>query len=189
MERTPGIVSLKFGAAQNAAIDESVFRLLYDATSQPLRAYLLHLCRRPDVADDILQETYCRYLLHRRMDMDESQTRSYLFRIATNLVHDRARSGMDATVPEVPERGSAPNLETHLDVRTTLRRLKPRERELLWLAYVEGMNHEEIAAATGLRPLSIRILLFRARRKAAELLAPGDTPRSTPPDGALKRFA
>jgi RNA polymerase sigma-70 factor (ECF subfamily) len=58
------------------------------------------------------------------------------------------------------------------DVRSTLRRLKPRESELLWLAYVEGMNHEEIAAATGLRPLSIKILLFRARRKAAQLLAP-----------------
>jgi RNA polymerase sigma-70 factor (ECF subfamily) len=175
MERTPGIVSLMFGAAQSAAIDESTFRLLYDATAQPLRAYLLHLCRRPDVADDILQETYCRYLLHRRKDMDESQTRSYLFRIATNLVHDRGRSGMDATVPEIPERGAAPNLENRLDVHSTLRRLKPRERELLWLAYVEGMNRDEIAAATGLRPLSIKILLFRARHKAAQLLTPGNT--------------
>ena len=162
-----------FGAAQSAAIDESAFRLLYEATCQPLRAYLLHLCRRPDVADDILQETWCRYLLHRRNDMDESQTRSYLFRIATNLVHDRARSGVDAVVPEVPERGARPNLETRLDIRATLAQLKPRERELLWLAYVEGMNHDEIAAATGLRPLSIKILLFRARRKAARLLAPG----------------
>jgi len=178
-----------FGAAPSAAIDESAFRLLYDATSQPLRAYLLHLCRRPDVADDILQETYCRYLLHRRTDMDESATRSYLFRIATNLVHDRVRSRVDALVPEVPERGSRPNLETRLDIRATLAQLKPRERELLWLAYVEGMNHQEIAAATGLRPLSIKILLFRARRKAAQLLAPGEKPRSTPPNGTQKRFA
>jgi DNA-directed RNA polymerase specialized sigma24 family protein len=34
------------------------------------------------------------------------------------------------------------------------------------------MNHEEIAAATGLRALSIKILLFRARRRAAALLEP-----------------
>jgi RNA polymerase sigma-70 factor (ECF subfamily) len=53
-----------------------------------------------------------------------------------------------------------------------MRALKPRERELLWLAYVEGMNHAEVAAATGLRVISVRMLLFRARRKAAELLAP-----------------
>ena len=111
--------------------------------------------------------------------MDESETRSYLFRIATNLLHDRVRSRADTWVPagepdnasEIPARVTA-SIETRLDVRSTLRQLKPRERELLWLAYVEGMNHEEIAAATGLRPLSIRILLFRARRKAAHLLTP-----------------
>jgi RNA polymerase sigma-70 factor (ECF subfamily) len=183
MERTPGIASLMFDA-QAGAVDEADFRALYDETSPPLRAYLLHVCRRPDVADDLLQETYCRYLMRRRPVMDESQTRSWLFRIATNLIHDRGRSRIDAIVPEIPERGSAPNLEARLDVRSTLRQLKPRERELLWLAYVEGMNHEEIAAATGLRPLSIKILLFRARRKAAHLLAPDGPAQHLP----QKRF-
>lgn len=147
-------------------------RIFYDATARPLRAYLLHVCRRHDVADDLLQETYCRYLMHRRTDMDENQTRSYLYRIATNLLHDRVRSRIDLAVSEIPERGAAPDIATRVDVRATLRQMKPRERELLWLAYVEGMNHDEIAAATGLRPLSVRILLFRARRKAAQLLAP-----------------
>ncbi len=158
--------------APTGALDQVEFRALYEATSMPLRAYLLHVCRRKDIADDLLQETYCRFLMRRHPVMDESQTRSYLFRIATNLLHDRVRSRADVIVPETPERGVAQNLETCLDVRTTLRRLKPRERELLWLAYVEGMNHEEIAAATGLRALSIKILLFRARRNAAQLLAP-----------------
>ncbi len=50
--------------------------------------------------------------------------------------------------------------------------LKPRARQLLWLAYVEGMSHAEIAEATGLGVMSIRLLLFRARRHAAGLLRP-----------------
>jgi RNA polymerase sigma-70 factor, ECF subfamily len=166
------MLSAAFDAAETGALDASAFQALYQATAQPLRAYLLHVCRRPDVADDLLQETWCRYLMRRRPVMDESQTRSYLFRVATNLLHDRARSRVDCTVPDIPEQGRTPVPETRLDVRSAMRQLKPRERELLWLAYVEGMNHEEIAAATGLRPLSIRILLFRARRKAARLLAP-----------------
>jgi RNA polymerase sigma-70 factor, ECF subfamily len=173
MERTPRLVSLMLDKAQTRAVDEASFRVLYDANSLPLRAYLLHVCRRPDVADDLLQETFCRWFMRTHPVMDESQTRSYLFRIATNLLHDRVRSRLDAIVPEVPECGSAPDIETRLDVRSALRQLKPRERELLWLAYIEGMNHEEIGAATGLHPLSIKILLFRARRKAAHLLAPG----------------
>jgi RNA polymerase sigma-70 factor (ECF subfamily) len=41
---------------------------------------------------------------------------------------------------------------------------------LLWLAYVEGANHKEIAKSTGLRAGSIRLLLFRARRKLADML-------------------
>jgi RNA polymerase sigma-70 factor (ECF subfamily) len=51
-----------------------------------------------------------------------------------------------------------------------MKALKPRERELLWLAYVEGMNHVEIANTLGLSALSIRPLLFKARRNAATLL-------------------
>ena len=53
-----------------------------------------------------------------------------------------------------------------------LQHLKPRERELLWLAYVEGMDHAEISASTGLNRLSVRTLLFRARNRAKQFLAP-----------------
>lgn len=56
-----------------------------------------------------------------------------------------------------------------------LQGLRPRARELLWLAYVEKMTHREIAAVTGLNVLSIRILLQRARREAQVLLEPRGT--------------
>ncbi len=48
--------------------------------------------------------------------------------------------------------------------------MRPRERQLLWLAYAEGYSHREIASITGLASASIRLLLFRARRKIARLL-------------------
>jgi RNA polymerase sigma-70 factor (ECF subfamily) len=51
-----------------------------------------------------------------------------------------------------------------------LYRLKPRARQLLWLAYMEEMTHREIAAATGLNIMSVRVLLLRARREARALL-------------------
>jgi RNA polymerase sigma-70 factor (ECF subfamily) len=40
----------------------------------------------------------------------------------------------------------------------------------MWLAYVEGADHREIAAALGLRERSVRVLLHRARRKLAALI-------------------
>ena len=63
-----------------------------------------------------------------------------------------------------------PQLDRKLHVRQAFERLKPRERQLLWLAYVEGSNHKEIADWTGLRAGSIRLLLFRARRKLLDLM-------------------
>jgi RNA polymerase sigma-70 factor (ECF subfamily) len=151
---------------------EEGFRQLYEATSRPLWAYLQHASGRPDVADDLLQETFCKFLLHKVPKMDEAATRSYLFRIATNLLHNRARSRDDAAFEEPAECGIETHEETRLDVQEAMRRLKPRERELLWLAYVEGMSHVEIAAATGLHTMSVRILLYRARQKAGAYLRP-----------------
>ena len=60
--------------------------------------------------------------------------------------------------------------ETRTDVRRAFARLSTRERQLLWLAHVEGFDHREIARLTGLRAASVRVLLFRARRELASAL-------------------
>ena len=63
-------------------------------------------------------------------------------------------------------------MQQRSDLGRVLGRLKPRERELLWLAYAEGASHKEIAELLGLRAASIRLLLFRARRKMLKLAPP-----------------
>jgi RNA polymerase sigma-70 factor, ECF subfamily len=158
-----------------APMSELEFQRVYDATSGPILGYLVAVTGRRDVADDLLQETYCRLLAHHKTvaGLDSQEARRYLFRIATNLLRDRWRAGDATPVVEPEDVGEAPRLENSIDVRAMLGHLKPRERELLWLAYVEGMDHAEIAAATGLGRLSVRTLLFRARGKAKMFLSPG----------------
>ena len=159
-------------AAPQTAAGEEGFRRLYEATSRPLWGYLHHASGHADVADDLLQETYCRFLSRKTPAMDAAQLKSYLFRIASNLLRDRFRRREEMDGAEPGECGVEQDEEARLDVQAAMRQLKPRERELLWLAYVEGMSHTEIAAATGLSALSIRILLYRARRKAGQILRP-----------------
>jgi RNA polymerase sigma-70 factor (ECF subfamily) len=154
------------------SMDEQQFQAIHEQTARPILAYLIGVTGRRDVADDVLQETYCRYLVKQPRGMDASETRRYLFRIATNLLHDRWRRKEEAQLPESYEGSASGDVDIQLDVRRAMRALKPRDRELLWLAYVEGMNHAEIASATGLSAMSIRLLLFRARRRAAALLRP-----------------
>ncbi|MGA9719705.1 MAG: RNA polymerase sigma factor [Acidobacteriaceae bacterium] len=159
-------------ARDSLAMDEAQFHALYDATARPIHAYLVALAGSQDTADDVLQETYFRFLQRHPTEMPHEEVRPYLFRIATNLLRDRWRTRREEQWPDNFEQTHCSDLNSQLDVRKIMQTLKPRERELLWLAYVEGMSHAEIAIATGLTALSIRPLLFRARKKAAALLRP-----------------
>jgi RNA polymerase sigma-70 factor (ECF subfamily) len=153
-------------------MDEEQFESLYDATSRPIHAYLLAMTGQKDLADDALQEVYFRFFQRQLTETSFIDTRRYLFRIATNLLRDRWRRRKEEQWPTDFDYGRSYDVDARLDVRQALKDLKPRERELLWLAYVEGMSHAEIAAITGLNEPSIRPLLFNARRRAAGLLRP-----------------
>jgi RNA polymerase sigma-70 factor (ECF subfamily) len=163
-----------------ATMDEAAFRHLYDRTALPLRAYLIRSCGDLALADDLLQEAYLRMLRSGFEGEDDDHRKNYLFRIATNLLRDHFRRKKPES-DEVPERDESPGHDeaVHMrsDVGSAMVELSPRDRQMLWLAYVEGASHEEIAKALGLRTASIRSMLFRARQRLArELQAKGLRP-------------
>ena len=160
------------------AMDEDAFRGFYDRTSGALWGYLSRISGDRQVADDLLQESYYRLLKANVAFESENHRRNYLYRIATNLVRDSHRgakplfdAGVEMADVAAPE--SAADRESRQDVRRALGRLKPRERALLWLAYANGSSHAEIADVLGLKTGSIKLLLFRARRKMASALQRG----------------
>lgn len=154
-------------------MDEQQFLLLYNATARTLRAYLIAATGRGDIADDLLQETYLRVLTRDMNTMNPDEQRRYLFRIATNLVNDRWRRERTEQWPEGFEPASTGDFHSRMEAREMMQRLKPKERALLWLAYVEGRTHSEIALITGLSSLSVRPMLFHLRKKVASWLRPG----------------
>jgi RNA polymerase sigma-70 factor (ECF subfamily) len=77
-------------------------------------------------------------------------------------------SGIDVT--DIPAPDGHATVERRADVRRAMGLLKPRERAMLWLAYAQGSSHSEIAEVLGVKAGSIKLLLFRARRKLAGLL-------------------
>jgi RNA polymerase sigma-70 factor (ECF subfamily) len=56
------------------------------------------------------------------------------------------------------------------DVGRALGALRPRDRDLLWFAYAQGMTHAEIAASLGIKTGSVKLLLYRARARLLALL-------------------
>ena len=152
-------------------MDEATFEALYQQTARALWSYAHRVSGNPTLADDILQETYYRFLRASRVKMDMAQTRSYLYRIASNLLHDHWRGqARDRVLAEAPTEGPAADPVESTDLARFFQRLKPQERELLWLAYAEGNDHKEIALMLGLKEKSIKVLLFRARQKLMALI-------------------
>ncbi|HEU5161705.1 MAG TPA: RNA polymerase sigma factor, partial [Thermoanaerobaculia bacterium] len=171
------------------AMGEDEFRLFYERTARPLWAYLSRMTGDRHQADDLLQEAYYRFYRAGARHESEAHRRNSLFHIATNLVRDAARRAgrhhdvaleEDDSMSTAP-RSDAPTPEQEVASRTDLSRamekLEPTQRELLWLAYAQGASHQEIAEVLGVRPVSVRTLLFRARRKLAALLAAGSAGR------------
>jgi RNA polymerase sigma-70 factor (ECF subfamily) len=122
-----------------------------------------------------MQESYVRFLCATLREEGEVAARRYLFRIATNLLRDHWRRPRTTPIEDVPENflarcGDAAQAESQMMLGPALAQMRPRDRQLLWLAHAEGYSHNEIAEVTGLGSASIRLLLFRARRKIARLL-------------------
>ena len=157
-------------------MDEEAFRALYDRTARALWAYLSRISGSPDLADDLLQETYYRFLRARVLYESDAHRRNSLFRIATNLARDGHRRGLRTRFVSIPDDelradvDIAADAERRTDLGRAMSRLKPRERAMLWLAYAQGSNHRDIAGSLGVKTGSVRLLLFRARRKLATLL-------------------
>jgi RNA polymerase sigma-70 factor (ECF subfamily) len=160
-------------------MDEETFRAFYERTARPLWVYLSRIAGDRQAADDLLQETYYRFLRAHQNWESESHRRAYLYRIATNLVRDRHRRALtqpaalceanSATLASRDE-SIADATARHADLQRAMARLKPRERALLWLAYAQEHPHSEIAETLGVATGSVKLLLFRARRRLAGFL-------------------
>jgi len=154
-------------------MDDAAFQDFYSEIAPKLWAYIRRAAGDAALADDILQETFHRFLRAELPTLERHQLKAYLYRIASSLLADHWRrlkrerrwsleSFLGAKPVEGPERGG--------DALRLFERLKPQEQALLWLAYVEGFDHREVASALELREKSVRVLLFRARKKLASLL-------------------
>jgi RNA polymerase sigma-70 factor, ECF subfamily len=152
---------------------------IYRNTFADLVRYLHRKVWDADRARDLAQETFARALHGSADGRVPDNPRAWLFRIATNLAADEARTEVrrrrHLTLLKVETDGSEePDPIEALDraareraARQALEQLSDRDREalLLWDA---GLSYTEIAAQTGLAVGAIGTTLARARRRLVE---------------------
>jgi RNA polymerase sigma-70 factor (ECF subfamily) len=163
------------GGRPNRPMDEAKFDAFYRRTAGSLWSYIHRLTGDAAAADDLLQKTFISLLRANPTFASDEHMRRWLYRTATNVTFDHFRelkrrgTAADRGHRSPGESPVAPQDLRH-DFSRVFAELKPRERALLWLAHVEESNHEEIGEALGVKAKSVRVLLFRARKRLGDLL-------------------
>jgi RNA polymerase sigma factor (sigma-70 family) len=150
-------------------------------------------------SEDVTQDAFSKALVALRRDEAEVELRPWLYRIVRNTALNdlRDRPAAAAELAQVLAAGGDPADEIERreeleDVITRLRALPDSQRAAIVMRELEGLSHEEIAAALGVSGGAARQAIHRARRAlrdAAGLLVPLPLLRALLADGAAAEAA
>lgn len=165
--------------------DESAFARVYDRYSPILLGLLLRILRSRAEAEDVLQEVFLQvWQRAHSFDAERGRAFTWLVTLARSRAIDRLRSvgsrdratkasAQDAQTESVAEGWAdeaAVRAERAEAVRAALAELPEEQRQVLVLAYLEGMSQSEIAAAKN-QPLgTVKTRTRSALRKLSESL-------------------
>lgn len=161
------------GPSVSSGRDEArdvLFTRLVREYSADLYRYAYWLCRKPSLAEDLVQETFARAWRSLDSLRDGGAARAWL---ATTLRREHARI-YERQRPEGNEDGLDFVASHHVEVdnrpeawalRRALQQLAEEYREPLVLQVIGGFSCEEIGAMLGLTPQAVMTRVFRARRQ------------------------
>jgi RNA polymerase sigma factor (sigma-70 family) len=122
-------------------------------------------------SEDVTQDAFSKALLALRRDDAEIELRPWLFRIVRNTALNDLRDSPPSpeVLAEALACGADPaeELERREDLADLMRRLQAlpaEQRAAIVMRELEGLGHEEIAAALGLSGGAARQAIYRARR-------------------------
>lgn len=149
------------------------FEELFARYRGPLYGFFRRRLDSKERAEDLAQETFLAVIRAIARYKPQALVRTYLYRIALNLLAAERRKPVQESVEES---GAEPALddrsETALWVREALKELAPTEREILMLREFEQLSYAEISDLLRLPVNTVRSRLFRARLALREKLEP-----------------
>jgi len=144
-----------------------------------LYRYVIWLCRDPDLADDVVQETMLRALRSLASLRDAGAVKTWLLTIARRehaRVYEKKRletRDIDGlTAPEAAMLATGHDTDID-DMRAAIFGLEADYREPLVLQVLLGLTTEEIATTMNIKQGAVLTRLHRARKKLIAQVGPG----------------
>ena len=141
---------------------------LYEQYYKELVGYGIRMCADEELAQDLVQETFIRALMHAHTveELSAAKQRAWLYRTFKNLFFDRCRRAVLETeytqnlqVEYAEDRGMQ-----EVENAMVLQSISPQDRAMFQLRYFDGYSAEEIAQMMNLPPGTVRSKLSRCRK-------------------------
>ena len=165
----------RFRGGDAAALGE-----IYARFSHRIYRFLVRLAGRPDVAEDLHQETWIAAARHAPRLAADTDLAAWLFTVARNKHHSWRRSAAaeasrrEAASAEAETAAVDQAVDARRDLERALASLPAIHREILVLIGCEGLETAQAAAVLGLTAEAVRQRLARARAALAAALAPAE---------------
>ena len=158
---------------------KETFLQSFDAYSDAMFRFCLVKTSNKELAEDLTQETFMRYWQSLVDGKEMSNTRSFLYTIANNLVIDWYRKKKSSSLEVLEESGYEPpdtqglttlgNAEVG-QILSVIEELEEKDKEVLLLRYVEGLDPRDIAEISGETANVISVRINRAIEKVQKKL-------------------
>jgi RNA polymerase sigma-70 factor (ECF subfamily) len=174
--------------------DRDAFDRIHEAFNAGLFTFLARLSNRRDVAEDLLEETWLRFVANAHRLQPQTHLGAWLFTVArhlhvsycrSRLVEDARMADLISLWPSQSSCGPSPfesaeanEAQRRLDA--ALASLPIAYREALLLVGVEGLRPSEAAEVCGVSGDAMRQRLSRARALLARRLVDAETPGLSP---------
>ncbi|MEO6280535.1 sigma-70 family RNA polymerase sigma factor [Roseateles sp.] len=156
--------------------DERALLALYEATLSRVYGLVLRLVRRSQLAEEVAEEVYFQVWRQApRFDAERGRPLTWLLGMARSRAIDAIRREARFQHEELDEEAaamSAPATQSgdellavaqgHAELHRALLLLKPQPRQLVALAFFNGLSHEEIASQTLLPLGTVKSQIRRA---------------------------
>ena len=135
------------------AVEQAAVRRCYEQYKNGIFRYALSITKDEGLSEDILQETFLRFLTAVCVPGKEQ---AWLYRVARNLCYDHLRKAKrEEPEAEMPaHRESRTEIPVYKEVRYAyielIASLSPVEQEIVTLKIVGGLTHREIGAVLGI---------------------------------------
>lgn len=155
------------------------FSNTYDEHSDAIFRFAYFKLNDVEKAKDVVQDTFVKFWEYISADSELQSPKALLYKIATNTIIDLYRKRKTFSLDTLADDGFDPMYEPEKDdferheaeaVLEAINALEEKDRDIMFMRYIQGLAFEDIAEVVGDRPNTIAVRVHRLLKQLRQYL-------------------